>query len=64
MGLVLAVLILWLLLGGVGFAVAGLHLLLVVALVVAVIWALGWAVHGGAGYGRGWYGRRWGPGPY
>jgi hypothetical protein len=52
MGLVLAVLLLALILGGIGFAV---HVLWWVALVVLVVWALGFIVRGAEG--ARWY--RW-----
>ncbi len=54
MWLILAILLLALLLGGLGFAV---HVLWWVALVVLVIWALGFLLRSGTGGGRRWY--RW-----
>jgi hypothetical protein len=54
MGLVLALLILVLLLGGLGFAV---HALWVIALILAVVWLAGF-VFRGAERSR-WYGRTW-----
>lgn len=52
MGLVLAVLLLALVLGGVGFAV---HAVWILALVVLVLWLVGFAARGGSG--ARWY--RW-----
>ncbi len=56
MGALLLVLLLFLLLGGIGFAV---HLLWIVAIVVLVVWLLGFVFRGaGSGGGRNrWY--RW-----
>jgi hypothetical protein len=58
MGVILAVLILALLLGGFGFAV---HVLWWIALIVFVAWLVGFGISGGAGAGVGgrrrWYGR-------
>jgi hypothetical protein len=51
MGLILAILLIALLFGAVGFAV---HMLWVIALVVLVIWLLGFLVHSGSSR---WY--RW-----
>jgi len=54
-GLILAILVLALLFGAVGFAV---HILWVVAVIVFVLWIVGFAVGRGANAGaRGWY--RW-----
>lgn len=57
MGVILAVLILALILGGLGFAV---HVLWWIALVVFVAWLVGFGVSEGVGAGsrRRWY-RRW-----
>lgn len=57
MGVILAVLILALILGGLGFAV---HVLWWIALVVFVLWLIGFGISEGAGAGgrRRWY-RRW-----
>jgi hypothetical protein len=52
MGLILAVLLVALILGGVGFAV---HALWIVAVIVLVLWAIGFAARGTSG-GH-WYGR-------
>jgi hypothetical protein len=56
MGVILAVLILALLLGGLGFAV---HVLWWIALIVFVAWLIGFGISEGAGSGgrRRWYGR-------
>ena len=55
MALILAVLLIALILGGLGFAV---HVLWWIALVVLVIWLLGFLFRGAEGAGRGrWY--RW-----
>jgi hypothetical protein len=55
-GVILAVLILALILGGLGFAV---HVLWWIALVVFVAWLIGFGISEGAGSGgrRRWYGR-------
>jgi hypothetical protein len=53
MGIILAVLLLALLLGGAGFAV---HALWIIAGIVLVVWALGFLVRTAEGGGR-WY--RW-----
>jgi hypothetical protein len=52
MGLLLAVLLIALILGGVGFAV---HALWIVAVIVAVVWLLGFAMR--SGESARWY--RW-----
>ncbi|GAB3957420.1 hydrophobic protein [Actinoallomurus sp. NPDC050550] len=57
MGIVIAVLILALILGGAGFAV---HVLWYIALAVLVLWLLGFVLHGSEAAGgprRRWY--RW-----
>lgn len=56
MGVILAVLILALILGGLGFAV---HVLWWIALVVFVAWLIGFGIREGASSGgrRRWYGR-------
>jgi len=56
MGVILAVLILALILGGLGFAV---HVLWWIALIVFVAWLIGFGISEGAGSGgrRRWYGR-------
>jgi hypothetical protein len=55
-GIILAVLLIALILGGLGFAV---HVLWWIALVVLVLWLLGFALRSGSGAGprRRWY--RW-----
>lgn len=53
MPVILAVLIIALILGGLGFAI---HILWWIALVVLVLWLLGFLFRGGGGGGR-WY--RW-----
>jgi hypothetical protein len=54
MVLILAVLLIALILGGLGFAV---HVLWWIALAVLVIWLLGFALRSGSGASRRWY--RW-----
>jgi hypothetical protein len=54
MVLILAVLLIALILGGLGFAV---HVLWWIALAVLVIWLLGFALRSGTGAGTRWY--RW-----
>lgn len=56
MGVILAVLLLALILGGIGFA---LHWLWIIAAIVFIFWLIGFAVARGesAGMRRGWY--RW-----
>ena len=56
MGVILAVLILALILGGLGFAV---HVLWWIALIVFIAWLVGFGISGGASVGGGrrrWYG--------
>jgi hypothetical protein len=51
MGLILAVLLIVLILGGIGFAV---HFLWIIAAIVLVMWLIGFAARGSSGH---WYGR-------
>jgi hypothetical protein len=51
MGLILAVLLIALILGGIGFAV---HFLWIVAGIVLVLWVIGFVARGSGGH---WYGR-------